>query len=95
MQSAPCTKLAKPPPSSSSSSSSPECECDSDEWWCTNGGGGGSGGGGWAGRGAMRVRLSVPRPILWCIENKEFLSSDAGGVRLNAQMMSCTPSGGA
>lgn len=55
----------------------------------------GSGTGGLAGMVGMRVRLSMPRPILWCIDMGASWSVDPGGVRLNAQMMFCIPSGGA
>jgi hypothetical protein len=43
----------------------------------------------------VRVKLSVVLPNAWCIEKFAFGSADSGGVRLNAQMMCCMPSGGA
>ncbi|KAH9025314.1 hypothetical protein EDB85DRAFT_236770 [Lactarius pseudohatsudake] len=46
------------------------------------------------GRGAVRVRLSVPRPILRWIEMCASAPADPGGVRLKAQMMFCVPSFG-
>ena len=44
---------------------------------------------------AVRVKLSVVLPNSWWIEICTSESADSGGVRLNAQMICCIPSGGA
>jgi hypothetical protein len=44
---------------------------------------------------AVRVKLSVLLPKKWWIEMCTSASAESGGVGLNAQMMSCMPSGGA
>lgn len=104
VHSTPCTKLAaEPPPLSPSAPSSAFASDSLSSGWGSGAGAGGeggvgggeSGGGGSAGVGCTRVRLSEPPPNFWCIAKLESASVDAGGVLLNAQMMSCIPSGGA
>ena len=54
--------------------------------------GDGCGDGDGDGDGATRVRLSVPRPIRWCMENGASASADCGGVLPKAHMIFCISS---